>query len=1163
MPSLHISPSVAQTSHPVPLPIAPVPSGHHHLVGQPQPPLHQLPLGDRDLHPTGKPRGRPLVSLPSPLRNQILSGKRPKSTSTSDIRKRDENNNKKYTTSTSTSRKKEEDILPTHSNPHHHHTNNNNNTHNNNILTTATSSATNNQQPPYLPQQLAGEASDSNRNNNSVSPPGQTVNLSSEAFPTPTTETTNPNNPGTTITTSTMGGSTAVHLSGVPLDPTKIVRSDFERVPYLTTAKKRKSLRNPAPMLAGKRSLRTSPVEQPPMSQPAQEPAQVVAPRRGPRGSADNDAKTTSVIGRRTRHTSQNNASSSPSSNSNGSGPAVGATDVGRKRRHEVAISQSASASDSEGVGADARKKKRRTNNTKLTASVKSKSPTIVEQLKSRQLAKNKAATTEPEIDISKAGLLKLAPIARERNVFWVKIKGHPYWPAQLVDLDAELEGEPRFQKAQRFSRKGETTCVMYFGTCEVAFVNRERSCIAWDDALTRGIVEVEDRIKVGFKVALLEVAAFCTPTPRFPRGWWNEPDVLKLAANFYERNTESSGQVALSRNKKEYACADSERVMWAKFRGPSYWPVQIIPRNVAAEHRPDLNMDIMDVSQPAVQARKIRAGMGTSSGDRLKGAKAGGNSGDAESSSSSSSSDFGGPSMYLPCMFFGTGEVELIAEKNLVPYRAGITRGYLGHNDRHEFLIAIGEAWGYLQEPRIWPSGYISRKTWWNHKSATSTERRKKRDFNSKRDGSPESGQRITYSSSSSLDSAVPDLSLLPHYDHIKKSVWVVEPMPRVKKADITCCECKLDNVAGHNSHDHHHGGRKDRNNKDGKDIPLTPCCYDASCLNFASNFLCAGSCPAGKACRNVSFHRRRSPKMTPFFTPDQRGWGIRVDEPVRRGSFVIEYVGEIIDRDILDARLKRMDRENSTEYYMMELTNDLLVDAKFKGNLSRFINSSCDPNCQTQKWTDPVTGQTHVGIFAIQDIVPGTELTYNYCFEDFGLAGKRGKRSFQCMCGTASCMMLEQVERDMLKRLIGQRVEVRWDDGWYPGVVQQYYPQRKRFRVQYDDGDCEDLVLGMPLADKDDEVMYRVVEDDGDSSMGGREESQQQKNTGAGNGPGRRKKNAGSNPSSQDGGSYSHNSDVAAGSGSGGGKNKAGGTKGDTLTKGRDGESKKKSKK
>lgn len=1077
------------------------------------------------------------------------------------MRKRDENNNKTYTTSTSSSRKKEEDILVTHSNHHHHHTNNNNN--NNNILTTATS-ATNNQQPPYLPHhpQLAGEASDSNRNNNSVSPPGLAVDLSSEAFPTSTTQTTNPNNPDTTITSSDMGVSTAVHLSGVPLDPTKIVRSDFERVPYLTTAKKRKSLRSPSPMLSGKRSLRTSPVEQPPMSQPAQGPPQVVAPRRGLRGLVDNDAKMTSVMGRRTRHSSQNIANSSLSSNSNGSDPAAGATDVGKKRRHQVAMSQSVSGSDSDEARADARKKKRRTNNAKPTPAVKGKghaSPTIVEQLSS----KNKAATAEPVIDISKAGLLKLAPIAHERNVFWVKIKGHPYWPAQLVDLDAELEDEPRFQKAQRFSRKGETTCVMYFGTCEVAFVNRERSCIAWDDALVRGIVEVEDRIKSSFKAALHEVAVFCTPTPRFPRGWWNEPDVHKLAANFYERNTESPGLAALSRNKKEYACADNERVMWAKFRGPSYWPVQIIPRNVAAEHRPDLNMDIMDVSQPAVQARKIRA----NNSDRVKSGKAGAsNSGvGADSSSSSSTSDFGGPSMYLPCMFFGTGEVELIAEKNLVPYRAGITRGYLSHNDRHEFLIAVGEAWGYLQEPRIWPSGYISRKTWWNYKSATSTGRRKKRDFNSKRDGNPESGQqRVTYSSSSSLDSAVPDLSLLPHYDHIKKSVWVVEPMPRVKKADITCCECKLDEHGGHNNYNHHHSGsRKDKNNKDDKDIPLTPCCYDASCLNFASNFLCSGSCPAAKGCRNVSFHRRRSPKMTPFFTPDQRGWGIRVDEPVRKGSFVIEYVGEIIDRDILDARLKRMDRENSTEYYMMELTNDLLVDAKFKGNLSRFINSSCDPNCQTQKWTDPVTGQTHVGIFAIQDIVPGTELTYNYCFEDFGLAGKRGKRSFQCMCGTASCMMLEQVERDMLKQLIGQRVEVRWDDGWYPGVVQQYYPQRKRFRVQYDDGDCEDLVLGMPLADKDDQVMYRLVEDDGDSPMkdaGDREESQQ-KNTGVSNGQGRRKKNAGSNPSSQDAGSYSQNSDVAA---SGSGKHKAGGSsKGDTVTKGKDGESKKKGKK
>ena len=40
---------------------------------------------------------------------------------------------------------------------------------------------------------------------------------------------------------------------------------------------------------------------------------------------------------------------------------------------------------------------------------------------------------------------------------------------------------------------------------------------------------------------------------------------------------------------------------------------------------------------------------------------------------------------------------------------------------------------------------------------------------------------------------------------------------------------------------------------------------------------------------------------------------------------------------------------------FYMMELTPGLIIDARAKGNLARLINSSCAPNCESQKWHDP----------------------------------------------------------------------------------------------------------------------------------------------------------------------------------------------------------------
>ena len=53
-------------------------------------------------------------------------------------------------------------------------------------------------------------------------------------------------------------------------------------------------------------------------------------------------------------------------------------------------------------------------------------------------------------------------------------------------------------------------------------------------------------------------------------------------------------------------------------------------------------------------------------------------------------------------------------------------------------------------------------------------------------------------------------------------------------------------------------------------------------------------------------------------------------------------------------------------------------------QGNLGRFINHSCEPNCETQKWV--VHGELAIGLFTLVDIPAGTELTFDYNFERYG---------------------------------------------------------------------------------------------------------------------------------------------------------------------------------
>ena len=50
----------------------------------------------------------------------------------------------------------------------------------------------------------------------------------------------------------------------------------------------------------------------------------------------------------------------------------------------------------------------------------------------------------------------------------------------------------------------------------------------------------------------------------------------------------------------------------------------------------------------------------------------------------------------------------------------------------------------------------------------------------------------------------------------------------------------------------------------------------------------------------------------------------------------------------------------------------------------MGRFINHACNPNCETQKWV--VHGELAIGLFALQDIEPGSELTFDYNFERYG---------------------------------------------------------------------------------------------------------------------------------------------------------------------------------
>lgn len=66
------------------------------------------------------------------------------------------------------------------------------------------------------------------------------------------------------------------------------------------------------------------------------------------------------------------------------------------------------------------------------------------------------------------------------------------------------------------------------------------------------------------------------------------------------------------------------------------------------------------------------------------------------------------------------------------------------------------------------------------------------------------------------------------------------------------------------------------------------------------------------------------------------------------------------------------------------MTLSDDYVIDATKRGNIARFINHSCYPNSETQKWI--VNGERRIGIFSKQDIMCDEEITFDYQLELYG---------------------------------------------------------------------------------------------------------------------------------------------------------------------------------
>uniref|UniRef100_A0A8C3QRG5 SET domain containing 2, histone lysine methyltransferase n=1 Tax=Cyanoderma ruficeps TaxID=181631 RepID=A0A8C3QRG5_9PASS len=125
---------------------------------------------------------------------------------------------------------------------------------------------------------------------------------------------------------------------------------------------------------------------------------------------------------------------------------------------------------------------------------------------------------------------------------------------------------------------------------------------------------------------------------------------------------------------------------------------------------------------------------------------------------------------------------------------------------------------------------------------------------------------------------------------------------------------------------------------------------------------------CPNGDYCSNRRFQKKQHADVEVILT-EKKGWGLRAAK----------------------------DLPSNESFCPAFLVPFQIIDATQKGNCSRFMNHSCEPNCETQKWT--VNGQLRVGFFTTKLVPSGSELTFDYQFQRYG------KEAQKCFCGSSNC--------------------------------------------------------------------------------------------------------------------------------------------------------------
>jgi uncharacterized protein len=162
----------------------------------------------------------------------------------------------------------------------------------------------------------------------------------------------------------------------------------------------------------------------------------------------------------------------------------------------------------------------------------------------------------------------------------------------------------------------------------------------------------------------------------------------------------------------------------------------------------------------------------------------------------------------------------------------------------------------------------------------------------------------------------------------------------------------------------------------------------------------------------------KKRASRLPLFEVRHSRihGYGVFAARRIRKGTTVIEYLGDRVSHDEADSRYEDKD-PNDNHTFLFTVDSKTVIDGGVGGNEARYINHGCDPNCAS------TAENKRIYVEAIRTIQPGEELAYDYQIERDPEDPPNVDDIFACRCGAAKCRGSMLVARRKARKTIGKK--------------------------------------------------------------------------------------------------------------------------------------------